>query len=269
MENSTAELDVDKERELLKMLSFLQTNEEKMYIREASMLVYGTSKYFENNRRDAICNILRMEQGEAAAGDEIADEILQQYHVFPVEQEICIKGNFTIVFEETTLETKGISGGISLSSKDIAGIKNIVVHTERIMTIENKTAFCRFEQENCSTIYLEGYANRSQIAFLKKLVENNPDKCYFHFGDIDAGGFLIHRNLCEATGQTFEMFHMGVPELKDERYKKCLAPLTANDKVRLQTLKDNEVYGECVQEMLHLNAKLEQEIVCYFLMKDK
>ena len=42
-----------------------------------------------------------------------------------------------------------------------------------------------------------------------------------------------------------------------------------NDRVRLQELKKNDVYGDVVQYMLHNNVKLEQEIVSLTLMRNE
>ena len=42
---------------------------------------------------------------------------------------------------------------------------------------------------------------------------SNRNASYLHFGDIDAGGFWIHHNLCEITGVNFELFSMSADEL--------------------------------------------------------
>ena len=60
-------------------------------------------------------------------------------------------------------------------------------------------------------MYLGGFANRYQIEFLKKVVLNNPNVRYCHFGDIDIGGFLIHKHLCRETLKNFELYCMGHP----------------------------------------------------------
>ena len=56
------------------------------------------------------------------------------------------------------------------------------------------------------------------------------------FGDIDAGGFGIHHNLCEVTGVNFELFHMSVDELRNSKFVSCLHELSDNDRVRLHFL---------------------------------
>ena len=43
------------------------------------------------------------------------------------------------------------------------------------MTIENKTSFQRMDDETFSYLYLGGFANRHQIAFLKKVIEDDTE----------------------------------------------------------------------------------------------
>lgn len=40
----------------------------------------------------------------------------------------------------------------------------------------------------------------------------------FQLGDIDAGGFLIHQNLCQAAGKQFDLHCMGISELENEKF---------------------------------------------------
>lgn len=264
---SVLDIDIEREQELLAALAFIQNNESDLYIREVSMLVYGNSKYFGEECCHAVCNIIREVTGQPVDENEQYDEILQQYHISNVEQEIGIKGDFLIEIEGYRLETKYFSGGLLLSSKDIRKIKKITVGTENVMTIENKTSYCRFEKDGCSTIYLGGYANRHQIEFIKKIYFDNRNCNFLHFGDIDVGGFLIHQHLCNATGVEFQFFHMGKEDLDDVKYERALLKLSDNDILRAKKLIEKPAYQAVLHEMLEKKAKLEQEIISYTLMQ--
>lgn len=63
------------------------------------------------------------------------------------------------------------------------------MRTPHLVTVENKTSFYRFGREDCSEIYLGGFANRHQVALLKRIYADNPGCCFWHFGDIDVGDF--------------------------------------------------------------------------------
>ena len=142
------------------------------------------------------------------------------------------------------------------------------VNAESVMTIENKTSFQRLRNGKFAMMYLGGFANRDQIEFLKKVISDNPNIKYYHFGDIDIGGFLIHKHLCRETSKSFEMYCMGIEQLCDIRFSHCLRELTDNDMSRIGTLMEENLYNEVLKYMKENNLKLEQEIVSYYLVKD-
>ena len=135
------------------------------------------------------------------------------------------------------------------------------------ITVENKTAYYRCTGKDAVFFYLGGYANRTQRDFLKRVYLDHPQLSFCHFGDIDAGGFYIHDNLCALTGIPFMLWHMSVQELQDPRFAGCLLPLTTQDRRRLNKLAQHAVYHDMVTYMLERGVKLEQEIVSYYLYK--
>ena len=214
---------------------------------------------------EEICSLLRTFLAVPQADLEPPDAILERFHIITKEQEILLKGCWKIRWKDFVLDTSRLRGGIAISSADIPLIKHIEVGTEKVMTIENKTSFQRMIDKECSYLYLGGYANRHQITFLKKVMADNMGLEYLHFGDIDAGGFLIHQNLCETTGIPFRLYCMGVPELLDKRYVNARKPLTQTDTLRLKSLAGKEAYEAVVTYMLAHNCKLEQEIISLVL----
>lgn len=250
--------------ENLKMFYFLEKNKENLYVREVSMLVYGDSKWFENNNYEEVCTFMRTATGRIREEGERNDAILSFFYVTPAEQEIFIKGNWTIEWEQYALDISKFQGGIAVASSDVQNIKNISVNSKSVMTIENKTSFQRLKDGDSAMMYLGGFANRHQIGFLKKVISDNPNVRYYHFGDIDVGGFLIHKHLCRETAKKFELYCMGIQQLCDMRYCHCLKELTDNDMSRLEALMDEEPYSEVIKYMQKYNVKLEQEIVSYY-----
>ena len=253
--------------ENLKMFSFLEKNKENLYVREVSMLVYGDSKWFENNNYEEVCTFMRTATGRIREEGERNDAILSFFYVTPAEQEIFIKGNWRIEWEQYVLDISKFQGGIAIASSDVQSIKNISVNSESVMTIENKTSFQRLKDGDSAMMYLGGFANRHQIEFLKKVISDNPFVRYYHFGDIDIGGFLIHKHLCRETAKKFELYCMGIQQLCDMRFSHCLRELTDNDMSRLGALMEEDLYGKVLKYMQKHNVKLEQEIVSYYLGK--
>ncbi len=232
------------------------------------MLVYGDSKWLEDNNYDEICTFLKSISMEQADDDEKNDFLLEAFHVIPNEQEIYIKGNWYIEWENFALDVSNFKGGVALPTDDIQSIKHIQVNCTELMTIENKTSFHRLNDSASAKMYLGGFANRYQIAFIKKAFDDNKTVIFKHFGDIDIGGFWIHNHLCQMTGIAFELYQMGIEQLMDICFQKCLKKLTQNDLKRLETLIAMPEYREVLGYMRDNNIKLEQEIISYYLGKE-
>lgn len=260
---------IDSLDNILRAIAFIESNQEDLYIREVSMNVYGDSKYFETETLQPVCSILRKYAGKPLDDSALPDEILLDYHIFKEPQKICIKGKVVIHMLGNEVDIRGFTEGIEIMASDLANIESIIIYASKFMTIENRTSYLRYYDPDVVTFYLGGYANRYQRDFIKMVFMSNPTVTYLHFGDIDAGGFRIHHNLCDITGVDFGLFSMSVDELKDHTYQTCLHKLTENDVIRLQELQEKDIYSETIKYMLENNVKLEQEIVSLTLMKNK
>lgn len=260
---------IDELDDVLKAIAFIENNQEELYMREMSMKVYGDSKYFENVTLQPVCSMLRKYSNQYFGEGELLDEILLVYHIAREPQKLCIKGKAIINILGTEVDISGFSRGIEFQASDLVNIKSVKLMAPNFMTIENRTSYLRYSKDDVVVFYLGGYANRYQRDFIKMIYASNTDACYLHFGDIDAGGFWIHHNLCEVTEANFELFSMSADELENREFASCLHELSGNDRVRLQELKKIDVYEDVVQYMLCKNVKLEQEIVSLVLMKSK
>lgn len=260
--------------DLFRVLSFVENNQKLMYIREVSMLVYGDSKYFENNTLEPLCTLLQKYNtvpipGQTLSDGEyiLSDEILKKYHVFKEPQKISIRGKALIRMCGKDIDISGFDEGIEFTVSELSKIECVQLLAATFMTIENRTSYLRYKKENTVTFYLGGYANRDQRDFIRKIYESNPSVTYLHFGDIDAGGFWIHHHLCQVTGVPFGMFHMSVEELMEPDYRKCQHPLTEGDITRMQELAVMPEYRDVIKYMLEHRVKLEQEIISLKLME--
>jgi hypothetical protein len=252
---------------ILDAVAFIENNQTELFIREVSMKVYGDSKYFEENTLVQVCQMFRKYKNKPCNTDELVDEILSDYMIKKEPQKFSIKGNFILYIDGKELDFSVLPDGIEMDTNSLKKIDCIKVGTKKFMTIENRTSYLRYSAPDTVTFYLGGYTNRFQRDFIKKLYDNNPNIEFLHFGDIDAGGFWIHHNLCEVTGVNFKTFCMSKDELTQKQYESCLHRLTGNDVVRLQELKKIMAYSDTIQYMLQQNVKMEQEIISLELMK--
>ena len=228
------------------------------------MLIYGDSKYLEENTLYSVCRALRDSLGRPCGEDELEDEILEEYHITREKQKLCIKGDVVLRTGGKELDLSAFKDGIEFFAGQLKDLEWIHVRVSAFLTVENYTSWLRLSAANRAVFYLGGYATRDQRDFLKTIYTCNPGLTFLHFGDIDAGGFYIHEHLCRVTGISFQMYRMSRAELQDPRFKSCLHPLTKQDRLRLGALETHTAYGEMAEYMLERDVKLEQEIVSYY-----
>lgn len=173
-----------------------------------------------------------------------------------VYEETKDKGSAIITIKGQRLNLSVLNGDIAISSALLPEISSISVTGSRVMTIENLTTFNAFHESDTFAVYLGGYHNSHRRNFINKIYNDNPDAEYYHFGDIDAGGFYILLHLRAKTGVHFMPYHMGIPEL--QQFKSYTKPLTENDVKRLTALLDSE-FSDTLNYMMKNNCKLEQE----------
>ena len=253
--------DLARLEDIFRALLFVERNERKLYLREASLLIYGSSKYFEENTLEAVAAILRQSYAQPCAEGELNDEILQRFAIYKEQPTLCLKGPIVLTIGGREVDVGLFADGIAFAAAELACIEKIALRAGAFMTVENKTSYQRLQAADTAYFYLGGFMSRGQRDFLKKIFADNPDAIYYHFGDIDAGGLFIYEHLRRATGIPFTMYKMSARELADARNQSCLLPLTRRDRERLASLRENPEFRELAAYMLEHNVKLEQEII--------
>ncbi len=263
------------EKDILKALTFIGKNEKDLYLREVSMEIFGSSKRFdmEDNGRllGRVCAVIRDYLKRPCREGEMNDEILSEFHILKDKQKICLKGrgHFAVRKGDIEANVELFPDGVQIYADGETEYPFVKIDTPVFMTVENYTSWLRLDDPDVTYFYLGGFKDRTQRDFLRTVYRDNPDIKYLHFGDIDAGGFRIHRDLCESTGIPFVMYKMSTEELMDERYTCCLQPLTEEDRKRLEPFLEIPEYRDTVNYMLKHDVKLEQEIISLTEGQDK
>ena len=237
---------------ILKAVSELYQLEEETYMRDFSVRTFGDSKTFEKIKNKVISLLFHY-------GDFPQEEtILEELNLIKNPGHIYIKGACKISINGQVIDFSQFNADIAISSILLTNINSIEVMGNKVITIENLTTFNRFYEENAMIIYLGGYHNIHRRNFIRKLYLQNPDIAYYHYGDIDAGGFYILLHLRKKTDINFLPYHMDIATL--QQYSSLTRQLTDNDRKRLQHLADRE-FSAVIQYMLENNCKLEQEAI--------
>lgn len=237
----------------------VEQNRTPCYIREFSIKHFRDSKYFEQIE-NRVARVFR-QFGDGYAEMDTA-ELLSEYNLYHTPNYVYFKGNIHLLIEGKEMDVSLLKQGIGISGEDIENIRFVNLEgIHKVITVENLTSFFRHREENSLLVYLGGYHNRIRRELLWKIREAAPEVTYYHFGDIDAGGFSILQDLRKKTGIPFQGYHMDLSTLK--KYKSYGKKLTESDRKRLEKLSYEEEFREITQYMLEENVKLEQE--CEFL----
>ena len=255
--------DTEGSRRLIRAIHRIETNQKEIYIREFSVQCFGDSKELEK-KSGLIGKIFRRFSDDMEDMDN--DVILAEYGIYRTPNYVYVKGSGRLRIgtpEAYDIDLRSLRQGIGLSGEDLDGLEwKVDVSVKKIITIENLTTFFRWEEPDSVLIYLGGYHNAVRRKFLQKLYQVFPEAKYFHFGDIDVGGFEIYEDLCRRTGIPFDTYKMGISEL--EQYEQYTRELTENDRKRMDSLLNNEAYENVwpiLRYMKEHGKKLEQESI--------
>lgn len=238
--------------DLLKLCSAVLRNKNEVYIRDFSIKLFGSSKRIEalESKVRSLLFYFGSFQDKST--------VLEECNIIKTPTYIMVKGNALLQFKDTAIDLQKISGDIALSSHTLLDLQKVSVLCKNVFTVENLTSFHRFNCEDSFVIYLGGFHNEIKRTFLKHVARTNANIHFFHFGDIDAGGFYILEHLIVKTGIQFVPYNMDIKTL--QTHKKFWLPLTDNDKIRIKQLaQKNNRYHDVLCFMLEHNCKLEQE----------
>ena len=251
---------LDKEKETERFLQAcvsVEQNRIPCYIREFSIIHFQDSKYFEQIE-NRLSKVFRQFSHEYAEMD--TTEILAEYGIYHTPNYVYFKGDAVITIGEETVDLSLLKQGIGISGEDLSEIRfPDLSKIKKVITIENLTSFFRYREKESLLIYLGGYHNGLRRTLLKMVYQELPDAVYYHFGDIDAGGFAILQDLRNKTGIPFLSYHMDLAALKE--YMQYGKNLTESDRKRLERIRNQEEFREVVDFMLEKNVKLEQECI--------
>ena len=254
-ENKSVEFfddDFDIYESILKIVSKITEVKNETFERDFSIQVLGDSKAFEKIRSKVVSFLY--EYGDFPD----KETLLADLNIVKNPGHVYFKGKGKLTICGQQIDFSQMPGDMAISSEMLKNVDSVTVFGDVVITIENLTTFNAFNCEKSFAIYLGGYHNTSRRNFIKKVYEQNSDKQYLHFGDIDAGGIHILKHLRAKTNIQFLPYKMDVETLSANMgsWKK----LTDNDIKRLRKIEDKEFQG-LIDYMLSNNCKLEQEAI--------
>ncbi len=248
--------DAEELNQILKAFQGIFELNDEMKKRDFSVKYLSDSKAFEKIEN----KVIKIIEDFDPATDLEKEDVLASYNIVKNSTYALLRHGLVLKLNDQVISLDALGYEFSLSDEMIKNLQILQVNAKKLITIENLTSFYQCDEKESILIYLGGFHNHTKQNLLKKIYEKAPNLTYSHFSDIDAGGFLIFRNLIDKTGIPFVPYKMSIQELKENKGK--LKTLTGNDVKRLQDMLSNmefSVFHETIQYMLENNCKLEQE----------
>lgn len=250
--------------DLLTLVTLICANEEEQFIRDFSVNHFSDSKRVQALAGRA--QALMYQYGDY----QDKDSVFEECGIVKTPTYVCMKGNGRVTLGGQVIDLVKLGGDVALSTATLKELSRLEVLGRRVVTVENLTSFHDYADTQDFVIYLGGFHNTTKRRFLIYLYEQNREKEYVHFGDIDAGGFYIFEHLRLKTGIPFRTIYMDTDILKEHHAQ--TKALTQSDRKRIESLlaklndrlegnMPGEDYREVLMYMLENNCKLEQEAV--------
>lgn len=221
-----------------------------------SIKLFNNSKYFEL-LENKLVSIMREFGPYGLEVDCLAEE-----NILTNPGYVYLKGKGKFQNGIQVIDLHKMTGSIGLSTNILRNLQILELDVKQVVTIENLTSFHTYKAQDELVIYLGGYHNELRRTFLKMLYDFNSYLTFYHWGDIDLGGFRIFNHLKSKTGIPFKPLYMDLATLK--RYEQYALSIGSEYEKQLQELLNQVEYQdfyEVIRYMINKRVRLEQEIV--------
>lgn len=256
--------------ECLVQLSHVPDQMERVF----STRIFGDSKLFERNLRTTVVGILRKIQeqnngsDEDSVGDPLSDDDLLALHGLYRWPEIFeFTGPLIIhLYNGTIIDTSSQIYGAYINSDTVRHISHIDGHSiNKVVFIENKANYTDYiskhRQDTELVVYHGGFYSPVKSNLLSKICGGCLQASFYHWSDIDLGGFRIFHRLKKNIQPTVMPLFMDIPTLQNH-LDQCLPIKKENYIKQLSSLLTNpeyDVFHEVIAYMIESKVRLEQE----------
>ena len=262
--------EIDMVKALLDALCFIDEKGDEEYLeRVFSIRCYGDSKFFEKNVKKRLIKIIKNYFMEDQIEAELAteDEILGLAGIVKTPEQVEFCGSLQGYINGKTVDFAAFQKGSIIQSQTVKDIEALDLgEIKQVLFIENKTNYVeyvnRMKKAEELVIFHGGFYSPIRGLFFTKVYTASLGSGirFFHWGDIDVGGFAIYQRLKANIIPTLEPFMMDVQAfLSKEKY---WLKFDEAYEVKVRKLSSNIDYKEfypVLNKMLEVKCRLEQE----------
>jgi len=247
-------------------LNALSQNNEEIPKRVFSQRYLGDSKLFLKVERKVAALLQKYYFKDIEVS---GDAVFSEFGVVNNPVYLHLAGPITLKYpDDRFFDLKGLNYDVAFPAGLTLQFAITDFAAHRVVTVENLTSYYQYVRSYPEDVvlYLGGFAGKMERQFLRKIYEYclnrglNID--FYHWGDIDLGGFNIFLHLRRETGIPFKPLWMDLETLL--KYQERGMKLTDNYRRKLLKALEDPVYQEfwvIIDRMLALNIRLEQEAI--------
>ncbi len=258
---------------ILKCLNYLIQNDQEIQERVLSGFLYGDSKYFERHVKGKVLSILKAIKKEK--GEEFPDEeLLPEHGVVKWPEILEFKGNLLVQLKNgSRIDFSFQIYGAYINSLTVENVEEITTNgIKRVIFIENKANYISYIAKHNKSeelvIFHGGCYSPVKGRWFKKIHEacsRHKERVeFYHWSDIDVGGFRIFERLKTQIIPGLEPYHMNIETL-EKYYTKGMPIKESYRKLLMEMIQDPkyDMFWCLMERMLELNIRLEQEQLLY------
>jgi hypothetical protein len=247
---------------LLKALMGIEDKKDTILLERVFSLKYlGHSKIFQ---REVKGRLARIAAQYLLNNPELTeDEIILELGIEKNAEEVLVWGPISFHYGEQEIDYTNFPFGGVIDTKYLQKMEISSVKASRIITIENKANYHYLVSRGLANsnllVYLGGFPGPQKRNFLERLYRLNPAISFYHWGDIDLGGFRIFATISKVI-PTLEPLFMDEATLF--KYKDYCDELEDNYVKQLEKLlvkSEYEKFWPVIRLMLSEKLRLEQE----------
>lgn len=265
--------DNDINEDILECLVYLSQNKQEIQERVMSSLLYGDSKYFERHIKAKVLSVLRAINKEK--GEELSDEeLLGEKGLVKWPEVLEFTGKLVVRFKQgECIDFSSLIFGAYINSHTVAMLDKVFLsEVRKVIFIENKANYVWYisqkKPEDELILYHGGFYSPIKGKWFKLIYEACNQSLepveYYHWSDIDLGGFRLFNRLKTEIIPSIVPFMMDVETLEANRHKG--KPMKESYRKLLKEIRDDyrfEEFKTLIERMLELNIRLEQEQLLY------
>lgn len=261
--------------DILKCLVYMEKNQEEQMERVMSAGLYGDSKRFEKQVKPKVLSILRhlkKEEDEDVPEDE---ELPREKGIVRWPEILEFTGNLTVCLKDGSMIDYGTQKyGAYINSDTVKETCQITPKgIRRVLFIENKANYIWYianKRRDDELIVFHGgcyspIKGRWFQALYTGCQKRQGEIRYFHWSDIDAGGFRIFCRLRKNIIPELEPYWMDADTLKKYEDKAMKIQSESYLRILAELEQDSEFacFHEVISSMLNYRIRLEQEQIIF------